>query len=70
MPHGYKSQLNTGTWHYIDLPFSLDGTSTNGFVPASFDVVLFVSQWRHVSDWGAPRNTIGGRGGMQKAANR
>lgn len=35
----YKSQLNTANWHYIDLPFSLDGTSTNGVVPESFDVV-------------------------------
>jgi hypothetical protein len=39
----YKSKLNTGTWHYIDLPFSLDGTSTNGFVPASFDVVQAIN---------------------------
>ena len=39
----YKSQLNTGTWHYIDLPFSLDETSTNGFVPASFDVVQAIN---------------------------
>ncbi len=27
------------TWHYIDLPFSLDGTPTNGFIPPAFDVV-------------------------------
>jgi hypothetical protein len=39
----YKSQLNTGTWHYIDLPFSLDGTSTNGFVPASFNFVQAIN---------------------------
>lgn len=26
-------------WHYIDIPFSLDGTSTNGVSTASFDVV-------------------------------
>lgn len=26
-------------WHYIDLPFSLDGSSTNNFVPPTFDVV-------------------------------
>jgi S1/P1 Nuclease len=39
----YKSKLNTGTWHYIDLPFSLDGTSTNGFVPASFDIVQAIN---------------------------
>ena len=34
-----KTPLGTGIWHYIDLPFSLDGTSTNGVTPASFDVV-------------------------------
>jgi len=39
----YKSQLGTGIWHYIDLPFSLDGTSTNGFVPAAFDVVQAIN---------------------------
>jgi hypothetical protein len=39
----YKSQLGSGIWHYIDLPFSLDGTSTNGFVPASFDVVKAIN---------------------------
>ena len=39
----YKSQLGSGIWHYIDLPFSLDGTSTNGFVPASFDVVQAIN---------------------------
>ena len=39
----YKSQLGSGTWHYIDLPFSLDGTSTNGFVPAAFDVVQAIN---------------------------
>ncbi len=32
------------TWHYIDLPFSLDGTSTNGVVPAVFDVVQALQQ--------------------------
>jgi hypothetical protein len=40
----FKSQLGSGTWHYIDLPFSLDGTSTNGFVPASFDAVQAINQ--------------------------
>ena len=35
----YKTSLNTANWHYIDLPFSLDGTSTNGVAPESFDVV-------------------------------
>jgi hypothetical protein len=39
----YKNKLNTGTGHYIDLPFSLDGTSTNGFVPASFDIVQAIN---------------------------
>lgn len=27
------------TWHYIDIPFSLDGTPTNSFVPPAYDVV-------------------------------
>ncbi len=31
-------------WHYIDLPFSLDGTSTGGVSPASFDVVQAIRQ--------------------------
>jgi len=35
----FKTPLGTGIWHYIDLPFSLDGTSLSGFTPASFDVV-------------------------------
>jgi hypothetical protein len=39
----YKGQLSTGTWHYIDLPFSLDGTSANSFVPAPFDVVQAIN---------------------------
>jgi hypothetical protein len=39
----YKSQLGSSIWHYIDLPFSLDGTSTNSFVPASFDVVQAIN---------------------------
>ena len=39
----YKSQLGSSIWHYIDLPFSLDGTPTNGFVPASFDVVQAIN---------------------------
>jgi len=39
----FKSQLGSGIWHYIDLPFSLDGTSTNGFVPAAFDVVKAIN---------------------------
>jgi hypothetical protein len=40
----FKSQLGSGIWHYIDLPFSLDGSSTNGFVPAAFDVVQAINQ--------------------------
>jgi len=39
----YKSELGSGIWHYIDLPFSLDGTSTNSFVPAAFDVVQAIN---------------------------
>jgi hypothetical protein len=35
----FKTQLGSAIWHYIDLPFSLDGTTTNGFPPASFDVL-------------------------------
>lgn len=35
-----KSSTSTfNTWHYIDIPFSLDGTSTNSFVPPAYDVV-------------------------------
>ena len=40
----YKSSLGTGIWHYLDLPFSLDGTSTNGVALASFDVVRAINQ--------------------------
>src|SRR5262245_3744426 len=39
----YKSQLGTAIWHYIDIPFSLDGTSTNGVGAASFDVVRAIN---------------------------
>ena len=39
----FKSALGTSNWHYIDLPFSLDGTTTNGFVPPSFDVVQAIN---------------------------
>ncbi len=35
----FKTQLGTGNWHFIDLPFSLDGTSLSGVTPDSFDVV-------------------------------
>lgn len=35
-----KSSTNTwNNWHFINIPFSLDGTPTNSFVPGSFDVV-------------------------------
>jgi hypothetical protein len=39
----FKTQLGTAIWHYIDLPFSLDGTSTSGVGTASFDVVRAIS---------------------------
>ena len=39
----FKTQLGTGIWHYIDQPFSLDGTSTNGVGAASFDVVRAIN---------------------------
>ena len=38
-----KTALGTGIWHYIDLPFSLDGTSTSGVSTASFDVVRAIN---------------------------
>jgi hypothetical protein len=38
-----KSALSTGIWHYIDLPFSLDGTSTSGVTVAPFDVVQAIN---------------------------
>lgn len=40
----FKSQLGSGTWHYIDLPISLDGTSYAAFVPPEFDVVQAINQ--------------------------
>ena len=40
----YKSQLGTGTWHYINLPISLDGTSFANFEPPAFDVVQAINQ--------------------------
>ncbi|HVV02301.1 MAG TPA: S1/P1 nuclease [Verrucomicrobiae bacterium] len=40
----FKSQLGTAIWHYIDLPFSLDGTSTSGVSTASFDIVRAIRQ--------------------------
>src|SRR5258708_2599982 len=39
----YKSSLGTAIWHYIDLPFSLDGTPTSGVATASFDVVQAIN---------------------------
>ena len=39
----FKSSLGTGIWHYIDIPFSLDGTPTNGVTAASFDVVRAIN---------------------------
>jgi hypothetical protein len=35
----FKTPLGTGIWHYTDIPFSLDGTSTNYVGVAAFDVV-------------------------------
>jgi hypothetical protein len=40
----FKSSLGTGTSHYIDLLFSLDGSPTNGVTPDSFDVVQALRQ--------------------------
>src|SRR5664280_67846 len=40
----FKSQLGTGTSHYIDLLFSLDGTPTNGVTVESNDVVQALQQ--------------------------
>ncbi|WP_050785806.1 S1/P1 nuclease [Pedosphaera parvula] len=39
-----KAALGTAIWHYIDLPFSLDGTPTNGVAPASTNVVFAIRQ--------------------------
>ncbi len=39
----FKANLGTAIWHYIDIPFSFDGTPTNGFSPASFDVVKAIN---------------------------
>jgi hypothetical protein len=39
----FKSQLGTAIWHYIDLPFSLDGTPTSGVATAQFDVVQSIN---------------------------
>ncbi len=42
----FKTQLGTGINHFIDLPFSLDGTLTNGVPspPATNDVVRAINQ--------------------------
>jgi hypothetical protein len=40
----FKSALGTGIWHYLDQPFSLDGTSTNSVGASSFDVVRAIRQ--------------------------
>jgi hypothetical protein len=40
----FKTALGTGIWHYLDIPFSLDGTATNGVSTASFDVVRAINQ--------------------------
>jgi hypothetical protein len=40
----FKSSLGSGIWHYIDLPFSLDGTSTNGVDPGTTNVVWAINQ--------------------------
>jgi hypothetical protein len=40
----FKSSLGTGSSHYIDLLFSLDGTPTNGVVLEPFDVVQAIRQ--------------------------
>jgi hypothetical protein len=41
-PDDFKTQLGTGTQHYIDIPFSLDATSTSGVTVESDDVVLAI----------------------------
>jgi S1/P1 Nuclease len=39
-----KGSISTfNGWHFIDIPFSLDGTSTNGVGSASFDVVRTIN---------------------------
>jgi|GEM_PF-728366 len=39
----FKSPLGTANWHYIDIPISLDGTSTSGVATASFDIVRAIN---------------------------
>lgn len=38
----FRGALGSGVWHYIDIPFSLDGTPTNSFVPPTPDVVVAI----------------------------
>jgi hypothetical protein len=40
----FRTQLGSALWHYIDLPFSVDNTSTNGFSPANSNVVAAINQ--------------------------
>jgi hypothetical protein len=40
----FRTALGTAIWHYINLPFSLDGTPTNGVGGAAFDVVRAINQ--------------------------
>ena len=40
----YKTQLGTGIWHYLDIPFSLDGTTTAGVAPDPWDAVRAIRQ--------------------------
>src|ERR1051325_7634062 len=41
----FKSSLGTGTSHYIDLPFSLDGYPTNGVPPGIPNIVTAINQY-------------------------
>lgn len=40
----FRTQLGSATWHYIDLPFSLDGTPTNGYSLDNSNVVAAINQ--------------------------
>lgn len=39
----FRTQLGTANWHFINIPFSLDGTPTNGVGAAAFDVVRAIN---------------------------
>lgn len=39
----FKTPLGTGIWHYIDLPFSLDGYPTSGVTADPFDIVKAIN---------------------------